>query len=245
MNLHLNGNRLLRIIRNESKSWFRAYIQRNLAERSYRKFRKEEHTVLYDHPIGPQSVVCDVGGYRGDWTAEIIRRYGCGAYIFEPGPEYAESLRSRFKHESDVVIVEAGLSDKNCTAEFVDLADGSQARKLDAFNDAIVEPVKAVQLLDALEAIAGCGDEIDLLKCNIEGGEFTVLPRLYPLFRTGAIKRLLVQFHSFVDEADEQRSRIVEDLASFGYQKTYSAPFVWEIFSAPSSNMSDVVGNQA
>jgi Methyltransferase FkbM domain len=71
---------------------------------------------------------------------------------------------------------------------------------------------------------------IDLIKINIEGGEYHLLPRM---IETGVIKmceHLQIQFHEFGPAGDEPhraRRRIQERLRE-SHELSYDYPFVWE-----------------
>lgn len=70
-------------------------------------------------------------------------------------------------------------------------------------------------------------DEIDLIKLNIEGGEYSLLERA---IETGKIKRMrniLVQFHDFVDNAVERRQRL-HDAMYETHEMVWCYPFIWE-----------------
>jgi hypothetical protein len=68
---------------------------------------------------------------------------------------------------------------------------------------------------------------IDLMKINIEGGEYELLERL---IGSGIVQRcahIQVQFHSFVPNARDRRARIREMLGAT-HRVTYEYEFVWE-----------------
>src|SRR5690348_16321500 len=54
-------------------------------------------TLLYDFPLGPDARAIDVGGYQGDWAAEMLMRFGCRVDAFEPVPQFADQMRRRFE----------------------------------------------------------------------------------------------------------------------------------------------------
>src|ERR1700682_919347 len=47
-----------------------------------------DRTLLVDYPLNQDSVVFDIGGYRGDWSQKIADLYDCHIYIFEPVSEF-------------------------------------------------------------------------------------------------------------------------------------------------------------
>lgn len=70
---------------------------------------------------------------------------------------------------------------------------------------------------------------IDLMKINIEGGEYDLLPALV---ETGEIRRigyLQIQFHNFTKSARVERDRIREALKET-HDEVRCFPFVWEFW---------------
>ena len=46
--------------------------------------------------LGPDSVVFDLGGFRGEWSERIFARYLSTIHIFEPHPVYAKLIAANF-----------------------------------------------------------------------------------------------------------------------------------------------------
>lgn len=188
----------------------------------HRWFREGEPGGLrFEYPLGPSSIVLDLGGYVGDWTDEIRRRYDPYVYVFEPVPDNVQVLHERFGSSPKVRVFPYGLADRNDAIEMAVLADRSGA-----FTRSTTKI--RVSLRDAAEVLAENGlDRVDLMKVNIEGGEFDLLERL---LATGTIARfdhLLIQFHRFVPNAEERR-RQIRDQLSRTHELDFDYPFVWE-----------------
>jgi hypothetical protein len=64
-----------------------------------------DQTLRLDYALSKNSVVLDIGGYRGDWTAKIVARYGCRSYIFEPSPRFCDAIRQRFSGHDRVSVL--------------------------------------------------------------------------------------------------------------------------------------------
>jgi hypothetical protein len=54
-------------------------------------------TRLTDFDLNAESLVLDVGGYRGDWALEILCKYGSRIEVFEPVPEF-------YEHQAKVLV---------------------------------------------------------------------------------------------------------------------------------------------
>ena len=70
-------------------------------------------------------------------------------------------------------------------------------------------------------------DHIDLLKINIEGGEYDLLPNLIASGWIERITDIQVQFHDFVPDAIAKTQRIQESLRRT-HRITWMFPMVWE-----------------
>jgi FkbM family methyltransferase len=137
-------------------------------------------------PLTPKSVVLDVGGYRGDYSAAVVTRYGCRVHIFEPVPEYVEVLRQRFDPRSPVRIHPYGLGATDRMAEF-DL-EGDSTGVAAMSGRRITVPLRAVDAVFAELPVT-----VDLMAINIEGGEYELIPAMAGLLP--GVQRLFIQFH--------------------------------------------------
>lgn len=68
---------------------------------------------------------------------------------------------------------------------------------------------------------------IDLIKINIEGGEYDLLEHLLDANFVEQIENLQIQFHDFVENASARMKKIQNRLEKTHYL-TYHYPFVWD-----------------
>ncbi len=68
---------------------------------------------------------------------------------------------------------------------------------------------------------------VDLMKINIEGGEYDLLEHLMSTNLVKAIKNLQIQFHDFFPDSRERMKKIQEAL-EHTHKLTYQYEFVWE-----------------
>jgi FkbM family methyltransferase len=177
------------------------------------------HRLNYD--LNKNSVVFDLGGYEGEWSSEIYCLYGSAIYIFEPYDSYFEKIKGRFLHNKDVHVFQFGLSNSNYNAQ-LSIADNSSSMFRKGENS--VE----IKLKDASEFLRNNKIEgIDLMKINIEGGEFDLLEHLIVTGDVRKIKNIQVQFHDFVPNA-EQRMKSIQINLQKTHELTYQYEFVWE-----------------
>jgi len=199
------------------------------------KFSDHEDTKAYD--LGKDSIVVDVGGYRGAFSQEIVDRYNPNIYLFEPVEEFYEACRSRFKNNSKVALYNLGLSneDKYVTiykqgqnsSAFRGAPDQEQLPPDRVYGAPVPEEIELRDVVRALEELRL--EEIDLMSLNCEGGEFEIIPRLIDSGAITRIKNLQIQFHRFAKGADENRAIIREALAAT-HDERFNYPFVWESF---------------
>lgn len=179
------------------------------------RIRDGDNTLRYRYPLGERNVVWDVGGYVGEWSEVMHQRYRAKIVIFEPVRKYHRILQERFYDAPNIIIKRHGLSGKDAKVFFSEAGIGSSQYKLGR------EPVV---LKDVASQVKGT---VDLLKLNIEGGEYDVLDRLISTGKIKNIRYLQIQFHDFVPGASERRKRIVRELKKT-HRRVYCYPWIWE-----------------
>lgn len=180
-----------------------------------------DKTLRLNYNLNEKSVVFDLGGYEGQWASDIYSKYRSRIYVFEPMPEYAKNIRERFKKNPDIKTLMFGLSNEDKKIRLTIDGDASSGIK-ESDNDIEAVLKRAATFIDALGV-----NKIDLMKINIEGGEYDLLDHL---IETGWIKRIdniQVQFHDFFDEAENRMNKIQAQLKKT-HKITYQYPFVWE-----------------
>jgi FkbM family methyltransferase len=201
-----------------------------MTDASHRQFHREvtrffrergHHTPSDFEGLAHDSILFDIGGYRGEWTALMRSKYDCHVHVFEPHPEFVELISHRFSEDGKVSVHPYALGSSEDVLMLSDAADGSSA-----FSKG--NPSIQGRIRNATEVLAEIGaDKIAVAKINIEGGEFELLQYL---IETGAIKKfrtITVQFHNFVPNAVAQRDQIRVDLAKT-HRCVWNYDFVWE-----------------
>lgn len=187
-------------------------------------YRNGGQEQLYDNlPITPDDLVIDGGGYQGEWTDEMLCRYGCRSIIFEPVPQFAESLRQRYARNSRVEVCEAALSDRSGHTKITFSADGSST--FASTDNAVTFGIRLVDFAAFLRERNV--SEIACLKLNIEGGEYEVLREMAEQNLLGAVRSFLIQFHIIDPDCTTKRAAIQNALAKT-HKSEFDYPFVWE-----------------
>jgi len=172
--------------------------------------------------LGRESVVVDLGGYEGDWSQKIHKRYGSTIHIFEPLSAFADKIAERFALVENVKVHRCGLGRRDEQVRFALAADGSGAFTLGGATTELVEIREWAAFLAAQNV-----DVIDVLKINIEGAEFELLEHILDSGLVDRIRVLQVQFHDVVPNAVARREAIRSKLART-HRCTWCYYFVWE-----------------
>lgn len=116
-------------------------------------------------------LVVDAGGYTGESTSAFLSLGARRVIVFEPVPYFCGILRQRFVGDSRVEVKNFGIGGATTQRLFTLSGEGTGIFSKGGMT---VE----VQLVDAVEALEGIDDHIDVMMLNIEGAEFEVLERL-------------------------------------------------------------------
>jgi FkbM family methyltransferase len=191
-------------------------------ERSHRRWVEDrgDETLRFDYALPAGTVVLDVGGFHGDWAAGIASRFDVSLHVFEPVAEFAALIRERLAGHPRLFIHAYGLAGRTREESFTIAGDGSSALRAGG--------ERRVSLLAAGEAFSDLGlERVELMKVNIEGGEYELLEHLIERGLVASIANLQVQFHDFVPGA-ERRMREIQSRLAATHEIAWQYPFVWE-----------------
>lgn len=180
-----------------------------------------DNTLRLDYPLGENSIVFDVGGYLGDWAEPIYDRYKSTIHVFEPVPEFYEKLHNRFANNPRIQVHNFGLSNYTGDAEFAQL-DNQSSAFIQNGSSLKVKMKDIIEFMDEQKI-----KHVDLMKINIEGGEYDLLNRLVEQKRLDQFENLQIQFHDFFDDA-AQRVAKLRNAFKISHYPTYMFDFVWE-----------------
>lgn len=178
-----------------------------------------------EYPLNSDSVVMDLGGYRGEWAEEMHRRYGCQIHIFEPVASFADLIEDKFSEVPSVHLYRFGLGGKTREESLCLSADASsvftpQSHRRDGY-----ETIRIVDIEEWFQQQKY--PIVDLMKVNIEGGEYETLERMIETGLTERVRDLQVQFHEIDEHSASRMEAILEGLGST-HVPTYQYRFVWE-----------------
>ncbi len=180
-----------------------------------------DKTLRLDYDLDEKSLVFDLGGYEGQWTSDIFSKYCSFIHIFEPVEEFAKNIEKRFYKNEKIIVHSYGLSNKNETVKItLDKTSSSIFKSGKETSDALL--LRAIDFMKQNNI-----QSIDLMKINIEGGEYDLLEHLIDTGFIKNIKNIQVQFHDIFPDAEQRMLKIQKDLEKTHF-KTYQYPFVWE-----------------
>lgn len=153
----------------------------------------------YQYDLIPEDIVLDIGSYRREWADKIREKYKCYVECFD------------------------ALDNKAAGTENGKIQMGGQYYYTSFFDTET--PQNTYQMVDIAPYLA---DKITLMKMNIEGFEYVLLPYIIEKGLMANIKYLQVQFH-LIDGKDTQKmyDEISEQL-SLTHKISWRYPFCWE-----------------
>lgn len=195
--------------------------KKTIAIQHWRKHHRYTN-ILNAFPLDEKSVVFDLGGYYGNYSLTIASCYDSNIYLFEPSKKFYNHCIKRFASNTKIACFNYGLSNQNQMLELSDHDDGSSTL-LDAENQS-----ERVQIRKLSQVIPELGvRHIDLIKINIEGGEYHVLQDLIDSGFIEKTERILVQFHDFYPNSEEERDALRVQLGST-HRELWCEYFLWE-----------------
>lgn len=204
--------------------------------RAYRRTKpwfeiQGDQTLRLDYDLNSESIAVDLGGYVGDWSAQIADRYGSRILVFEPVRSYFEGIEQRFRDRDNIEVFNIGLGAKNEELDIHVNEDrssifGNPSSSWHHLNEDT--PGERIRLQEAVGFFREHDiQRIDVLKINIEGGEYDLLTHLLDEGWVENIVNIQVQFHDFVPRA-KARMRAIQERLAQTHRTTFQFEFVWE-----------------
>lgn len=174
----------------------------------------------YEYNLTPDSIVIDLGGYVGIWANTIANKFNCTVHSFEAVERYFSQINYNnvIAHQY-AVTCKTGVDymhvcDEGSAIEVLsehkkqnDL-DSSYQSNIKSHSNIPLEKINTIDINEILDKYS----QIDLLKINIEGGEYDILERMYKTGTINKVQNLQIQFHDFVEDAQSKYDNIVSNL---------------------------------
>jgi len=174
-----------------------------------------------NYDLDSSSLAIDLGGYKGQWASDVFSQYDCRVMVFEPVSTFAKKIEERFTKNPKIKVFNLALGAKRRQDTIFLNKDGSSVYREGG-------EAEVIQLEDVVDFF--CNHKIDccdLMKINIEGGEFELLPRLIETGLIKKIKNIQIQFHNIAPDSERNMEAICAELAKT-HTPIYQYKFVWE-----------------
>lgn len=207
----------------------RIRITPNVREKELERFHKDNGKDLKFKylKLNEKSIVFDLGGYEGNFSSNLFSRSPCKIHIFEPVPNFAKNIKERFKNNKNIICNAYGLCSNNKEKIINLLGDDTSSYKDQKINESNSVNIKLKDIVEYIKE--NSIENIDLMKINIEGGEYEILNHLINSQKIKYFKQLLIQFHDIEIDSIKKRNDIRESL-----KKTHACKFcyefVWELW---------------
>ena len=147
---------------------------------------KFNEQIRYEYDLNKNSIVFDVGSHLGVFTKGIFDKYHCNIYAFEPIKIFFEEAKKKFD-SNKIKLFNFGLLNRNYETKMRNIGYSSGL-----FNDN--RKGENIVIKDILEIVKNI-DSIDLIKINIEGGEYDLLKHILNNGDITIFKNIQIQYH--------------------------------------------------
>ena len=184
------------------------------------KWLGNEYGGFYVSPefLNEKSVVYSFGiGEDISFDKELLSLYKCTVHGFDPTPKSITWVKNN-SLPKNFFFHEYGIDSKNGTVTFYlpknpDHVSGTVQKVNDSRSESITVPMKNLTTI----AKESGHTYIDVLKMDIEGSEYSVIPDI--LSSGISIKQILIEFHHrFFDDGFKKNKETVDLLNSKGYK---------------------------
>ena len=197
------------------------YLEKNKLHKKWFEINGDHTLRTQYRELNSNSIVFDVGGYKGQWSSDIFSKYLCTIYIFEPVELYYLDIKNRFQINNKIFIFNFGLSNISIIKK-ISLKDDSSSFYRDCSENADAQLVSFNEFI-----IKNKIKKIDLIKINIEGGEYDLLEDIIKNDFIYNICNIQIQFHK-ISKDSEIKMKYYQKLLSKTHILTFQYKFIWE-----------------
>lgn len=203
------------------KKYFKIFFVKNY---SFKKWFEDngDQILRFDYKLNKNSIFFELGGFEGNYSDKIIKKFSPQTYIFEPDNNLFNKLVNKFNDKKNIKVFNDALSDKEQTLYLIKKGENSFISNKFSEN---AEKVNCIKLSSFIEK--NKIREIDLLNMNIEGSEYKVLLEIIKSSDISKIKHLQIQFHKNTKFYILKRKYIQFKLKDT-HKLIWNYDFVWE-----------------
>jgi FkbM family methyltransferase len=185
------------------------------------------HNINYE--LNENSVVIDLGGYRGLWVDEILKKNNPiipNIVLVEPVSEYYNHLVTKYKNYEKIKVMNVGVStDKDEVTKTLYISNDGSSTNFNVISNSAIQiktlPIDKILLDNNI-------NQVDLIQINIEGDEYGLMEYMIESNVVDKFKNIQIQFHLGITNERERRDIIQKNLISKGFKNKFDYPFVWE-----------------
>ena len=180
-----------------------------------------DYTHRLNYNLNENSIVFDLGGYEGWFVDQINLKYHSKIFCFEPIKKFALNIEIKFSGLSNIKIFTMAVSNKN-GKNIIYFNDNSSSIHVKTNEFYEIDCITLDEVMKNNDI-----NNIDLIKINIEGDEYSLLEYMIINGLIEKCKNIQVQFHTIVDNYEMRYDYICYELKKT-HHLTYKYPFVWE-----------------
>lgn len=155
----------------------------------------------YEYDVNPGEKILDIGSYQGEWSNEMIKRYGCKAECFD-----ALDNRAAWIHDGKIEM-------------------GGQYYYTSMYDKGEQGPVNSFKCVDIAPFLQ---EEIAVMKINIEGSEYTLLAYIISKQLQKNVRNFQIQFHQIADHPYDLWYEEISKQLSLTHRLVWRYPYCWE-----------------
>lgn len=176
------------------------------------------------HDLTKDSLVFEVGGWRGYFSQAVIKEFDCSVYVFEPVKSVYHDLIKKYENNQKVKVFNFGLDNFTGTKQINLCGDGTSLYSTEINTHEDVNIVGVNEFFNRHNI-----DFVDLVELNCEGSEYNILQEI-TTDNLNKIDKLQIQFHNVPNiDIELQKSIIYEKLKLTHNQIWYYSWFeCWE-----------------
>lgn len=183
---------------------------------------EQEELEIFDQIIDTESVLFDIGANIGWYSLNWAKQFpSCTIHAFEPISETHQLCAKNFElnHAQNIHLHQLAISDKDGPQEYFFSSEASVLASSENIMD--YENAKKVSVnVETLDTFVGnnmSGAHIDLLKCDVEGGEFATVKGAVETIRRDKPIIVLELFHEWSKKFDYHPDEVLRFLEDLGY----------------------------
>lgn len=178
------------------------------------------HNLNYN--LNENSIIMDIGGYKGIWVEQMVNKYNPHVYILEPIPSFYEDMIVKFSNNNKVHLMNVAIGTENKSGLIYMNGDETSSN---------LNNGKSIKVnFNTIDTILEKWNlnKIDLIQINIEGDEYALLEHMLETGSINKFKNIQIQFHLGIQDDIKRRNEIRNGLTKNNFAVKFDYAFVWE-----------------